>query len=193
MPSTIVYAHGFKSAAQSRKATQLGRYIREHTPDVHYIAPNLHFDPDAALAQLSHACAGVSAADLTIVGSSLGGFYAVVLAEKLGCRAVLLNPSIRPFVTLEKYLGLQTNIYTGETFTFSREHIATLREMFVPRVSNVARYLLIVETGDEVLDYRDAVSYHQGAAQIIVEGGDHELRSFPQHIAALLRFVGLAT
>ena len=127
---------------------------------------------------------------LTIIGSSLGGFYAVALAEKLGCRAVLLNPSIRPFDTLAQYLGPQTNLHTGEVFDFTEAHVRALRQRFVAKVTRPERYLLVVETGDEVLDYRDAVSYYAGAAQIVIEGGDHELKSFPQHIAAVLKFAG---
>ena len=187
---TLVYAHGFKSASRSRKATQLRDYLQAHRPDVNYLAPDLSFDPELALAQLEQCCAGVAVDELTIVGSSLGGFYARVLAEKLGCRAVLLNPSIRPFDTLAHYLGPQTNLYTGEVFEFTDAHVRALRRRFIVQITHPERYLLLVETGDEVLDYRAAVSYYAGAAQIVIEGGDHELKSFPQHIAALLQFAG---
>ncbi len=188
---TIVYAHGFKSASRSRKASQLRDYLRERRIDIDYRAPDLSFDPQIALAQLEQLCAGVAVEELTIVGSSLGGFYALVLAEKLGCRAVLLNPSIRPFDTLAQYLGRQTNLHTGEVFEFTAAHITVLRRQFVPQPTRPERYLLVVETGDEVLDYRAAVANYAGAAQIIVEGGDHELKSFPQHIPGLLAFAGV--
>ena len=187
---TLVYAHGFKSASRSRKATQLRDYLHAQQPNVNYLSPDLSFDPERALAQLEQCCAGVAADALTIVGSSLGGFYAVVLAEKLGCRAALLNPSIRPFATLAQYLGPQTNQHTGEVFDFIEAHVLALRQRFVAKVTRPERYLLVVETGDEVLDYHDAVSYYAGAAQIVIEGGDHELKSFPQHFAAVLKFAG---
>jgi uncharacterized protein len=187
---TIVYAHGFKSSARSRKATQLRDYLRDHHRALNYLAPDLSFDPEAALAQLAQCCADVAPDQLTVVGSSLGGFYALWLAEKFACRAVLLNPSIRPFDTLARYLGPQQNIYTGETFVFAAAHVAALRARFIARPTRPARYLLIVETGDEVLDYRAAVDYYAGARQIVIEGGDHELKSFPRHIPALLEFAG---
>lgn len=192
MRKRIVYAHGFRSASRSVKALQLAAYVAQHHIDVDLVTPDLSFDPAVALDQLSRACAGATAEELVVIGSSLGGFYAAVLAEKTGCRAMLLNPSIRPFVTLEKYLGTQTNMYTGETFAFTRQHITALREVFVPRPTRPSRMLLIVETGDEVLDYREAVQYCEGATQIVVEGGDHALQSFIEHIPAVLEFSGIA-
>jgi uncharacterized protein len=193
MKKAILYAHGFKSSSRSRKVTQLHDYIREHAIAANLIAPDLSFEPATALAQLMRACKGIRPDDLTIIGSSLGGFYANVLAEKLGCRAILLNPSITPFVTLQQYLGVQTNIYTGENFEFTTTHIAQLTEMFVSQISAPSRYFLIVETGDEVLDYSAAVEYYQGAAQLVMPGGDHELKSFTQHIETVLQFAGIGT
>jgi predicted esterase YcpF (UPF0227 family) len=188
---TIVYAHGFRSSSQSRKATQLGQYLRAQTTDVRYLAPDLSFRPTQAISQLQWHCLGIAPADLTLVGSSLGGFYALVLAEKLGCRGVLLNPSIRPFETLSKHLGEQTNLYTGEKFTFDASHVAELAALFVPAITRAERYLLMVEMGDELLDHRRTIEYFAGTKQIVVEGGDHELKSFPRHIAEVVKFAGV--
>ena len=185
---TIIYAHGFKSSSKSRKATQLSEYLKARHPDIRYLAPDLSFRPTQAISQLQWHCLGKPPDKLTVVGSSLGGFYAVVLAEKLGCRAVLLNPSIRPFDTLSKHLGVQTNIYTGEKFTFDESHIAELRALFVPTLTRPQRYLLMVEMGDELLDHTKTVAYCEGAKQIVIEGGDHELKSFPRHIVEVVAF-----
>jgi uncharacterized protein len=193
MKKTILYAHGFKSSSRSRKVTQLREYIQARGIAANLITPDLSFEPAAALAQLMSACENMTADDLTIIGSSLGGFYANVLAEKLGCHAVLLNPSITPFETLRQYLGEQSNIYTGEKFEFNATHIMQLEAMFVPHITQSSRYMLIVETGDEVLDYSAAVDYYQGAAQLVIPGGDHELKSFPQHIESVLQFAGIGT
>jgi uncharacterized protein len=193
MSKTILYAHGFKSSSRSRKANELREYMQEHRNAANFIAPDLSFEPTVAIMQLASAGEGIATNDLTIIGSSLGGFYANVLAEKLGCRAVLLNPSITPFETLRQYLGEQSNIYTGEKFAFNSSHIAQLEAMFVSHITQPSRYLLIVETGDEVLDYLAAVDYYQGAAQLVISGGDHELKSFPQHIESVLQFAGIGT
>ena len=186
---TIVYAHGFRSAAKSRKATQLGEYLRARHPEIRYLAPDLNFRPTQAISQLQWACLGIGPENLTIVGSSLGGFYAVVLAEKLGCRAVLLNPSIRPFETLAKHLGEQENLFTGEKFIFDERHIAELEALSVPSITRPERYLLMVEMGDELLDHRATIEYCAGARRIVVEGGDHELKSFPAQMSQVVSFV----
>ena len=184
----IVYAHGFRSAAKSRKATELGEYLREQHPAVRYLTPDLSFRPTQAISQLQWHCLGKAPENLTLVGSSLGGFYAVVLAEKLGCRAVLLNPSIAPFETLSKYLGEQTNLYTGEKFVFDESHIAELQALYVPAITRAERYLLMVEMGDELLDHQRTREYFSGAKQIVIEGGDHELKSFTRHLSQVVEF-----
>ena len=185
---TIVYAHGFKSSSRSRKASQLRDYLLADHADIDFYAPDLSFEPDIAITQLMQSCANIPADDLTLVGSSLGGFYAQVIAEKRGCRAVFLNPSIRPFDTLAQYFGPQKNLYPDEVSEFTIKHVKTLRDLFVAQITHPERYLLIVETGDEVLDYRAALDCYAGATQIVIEGGDHELTSFPTHIPALLAF-----
>ena len=127
---------------------------------------------------------------MTLVGSSLGGFYATYFAEKLGLRAVLINPAVKPQLGLESYLGIQQNLYTGEPYELTRRHIEEWRALDTPTV-HPERYLLLVETGDEVLDYRDAVRKYAGCRQVVVEGGDHSLKSFPEHLPLILEFARL--
>lgn len=153
---------------------------------VRLLVPALHHRPGRALEQVAAACAGVDPADLTLVGSSLGGFYATVMAERLGCRAALLNPAVHPHRHFERYLGPQQNLYTGEAFVLTPEHIEELRAMDPPAISRPERYWLFVETGDEVLDYRDAVAYYAGALQEVVRGGDHSLVSFPERVPEIV-------
>jgi predicted esterase YcpF (UPF0227 family) len=91
---------------------------------------------------------------------------------------------------LESYLGIQHNLYTGEAYELTREHIAEWRALDSPAI-HPERYLLLVETGDEVLDYREAVRKYAGARQLVIAGGDHMLRSFPEHLDLILEFAGL--
>ena len=130
-------------------------------------------------------------ASLTFVGSSLGGFYATWLAERYDTNAVMINPSVRPFTDLERYLGPQRNLYTGEAYELTREHFAELFALRVERITRPQRYLLLVQTGDEVLDWREAVGYSRGAHQFVQGGGDHAFQDFESQIAAILRFAGV--
>jgi len=166
----------------------LGDYVRNCTEGLAYVVPKLGDRPARAIAQAAAACEGVPPDDLTLVGSSLGGFYATVMAERLGCRAALLNPAVHPHRHFERFLGPQRNMYTGEEFVLTHEHVEELRAMDPGAITRPGRYWLFVETGDVVLDYRDAVALYEGALQTVVRGGDHALASFPEHVAALVEW-----
>ena len=127
---------------------------------------------------------------VTLVGSSLGGFYATWLAEKYECRAILIQPAVYPYVGLEQYLGPQRNLYTGAQYELTRAHLQGWRSQAVENV-DPERYLLLLETGDEVLDYREAVSKYEGARMVIRPGGDHMMQSFPEHLPRILAYAGL--
>lgn len=184
----IVYLHGFNSAPQSHKARILKAHMEARGLGGRFACPKLPPAPVEAIAAAEEALARLPGA--TLVGSSLGGFYATHLAEKHGLRAVLVNPAVTPQADLESYLGAQRNLYTGEVYELTREHLAQWRALAVGRISP-ERYLLLVETGDEVLDYRHAAARYAGAEQVVIEGGDHTLQSFPRHLDLILAFAGL--
>ena len=163
-------------------------YVANCVTGVSYVVPALNHRPARAPEQLAAVCAGVPPADLTFVGSSLGGFYATVMAERLGCRAALVNPAVHPHRHFGRYLGPQKNLYTGEEFILTEEHVDELRAADPPAITRPERYWLFVETGDEVLDYREAVEYYAGALQEVVRGGDHSMVSFPEHIPEIVEW-----
>ena len=179
---TLVYLHGFISSPRSKKAVMLGDYVRRCVTGLDYRVPEMHHRPKQAITQVESACVGVAPADLTLVGSSLGGFYATVVAERLGCRAALLNPAVHPHLHFAKYLGPQQNLYTGESFELTREHVNELHALDPASITRPERYWLFVETGDDVLDYREATAFYAGALQEVIRGGDHSLSSFPEHV-----------
>jgi len=186
----IVYLHGFNSSPQSHKAQVLSRFMAERGLGAYCACPAL---PPLALEAISAVEALMArhpGARFCFVGSSLGGYYATYLAEKHGAKAVLLNPAVDPHVGLRVYLGEQKNLHTGEPYPLTEAHLREWQALWAPRITP-ARYLLIVETGDEVLDYRRAVSRYQGAEQAVIAGGDHSLRSFPQHLPRIVAFAGL--
>jgi predicted esterase YcpF (UPF0227 family) len=185
---TIIYLHGFNSAPHSHKAQILRRYMADLGLADHFVCPKLQHRPAEAIALVERELARHP--EGTLVGSSLGGFYATYLAETHARSAVLINPAVRPQADLESYLGVQRNLYTGEEYELTREHLAEWRNLDVS-VAHPERYLLLVETGDEVLDYRAAVRKYKGARQVVIEGGDHSLRSFPDHLPLILEFAGL--
>lgn len=182
----IVYLHGFNSSPQSHKAQLLGRYMAERDLASQYACPALPPLAADAIREIERLIGGKSAC---FVGSSLGGFYATHLVEKSGAKAVLINPAIDPHVGLRAYLGPQRHLHTGEPYELTEAHLDEWKRLYAPRVTP-QRYLLLVEKGDEVLDYRGAVQRYAGSEQIVIDGGDHSLQSFPQHLPRILRFAG---
>ena len=184
----IIYLHGFNSSPQSGKARHLKRYLDGKGKGARFACPQLPHWPDEAVAVVEAEI--VRREQITLVGSSLGGFYATWLAEKHGVRAVLINPAIEPHVGLRAYLGPQQAFHGGERYELTEEHLRQWKELFLTRV-HPERYLLLVETGDEVLDYRAAVRKYKGAKQVVVQGGDHSLASFPEQIPLIMEFAGM--
>ena len=182
----IVYLHGFNSSPQSHKAQVLQRYMRERGLEGEFACPALPPEAGAAVRAIRDL---VGRRAVCYVGSSLGGFYATYLVETQGGTAVLINPAIEPHVGLRMYLGPQRNLHTGEPYELTHSHLDQWRDLYIAHIT-AQRYLLLLETGDEVLDYRRAVKRYAGAEQIVIEGGDHSLRSFPEHLTTILRFAG---
>ena len=183
----LLYLHGFNSSPASHKAQVMKAYLDGRGLRHLYACPALPDTPSEAIRTIESAIAGRDPRGVTFLGSSLGGFYATYLAEKLDCRAALINPAITPHVGLEAHLGTQKNFHTGEPYELTRAHLEGWRALLVERV-DPERYLLLLETGDEVLDWRDAVRKYEGARMVIRLGGDHTLRSFPEHIGRVLAF-----
>lgn len=186
----IVYLHGFCGSPASQKAQQLRAHMAARGLDGHFWCEQLPVGPRAAIA-LAEAALQSSDSPVTLVGSSLGGFYATYLAEKHGLPAALINPAVLAHVSLKDLVGTQRNFHTGESFEFTPAHADELKSLDVPGISRPERYLLLVETGDEVLDYRQAVAKFAGARQIVIEGGDHSFQRFGEYLDTLLRFAGL--
>ncbi|HEX8012491.1 MAG TPA: YqiA/YcfP family alpha/beta fold hydrolase [Casimicrobiaceae bacterium] len=194
----IVYLHGFNSAPASIKAQLLARAIAELPPAARpeYVIPQLSPRPSEAMRAVGKWVEGrarVSATELTFVGSSLGGFYATYLAERYGAQAVLINPAIDPAIDLASSIGPQRNLYTGEAYELTAEHLAEMATFKIARITRPERYLLLVQTGDELLDYRAAVAFYAGAWQFVQGGGDHAFRDFAAQIPVVLRFAGVAS
>jgi hypothetical protein len=187
----LIYLHGFNSSPQSHKAQVLGRYLAERGLGGCYRCPALPHQPEQAVAVIETELARAPKGPVTLVGSSLGGYYATWFAEKYGLKAVLINPAIHPHRDLRVFLGVQQNLHSGEKYELTEAHLAQWAQLFVPAIT-ATRYLLLVETGDEVLDYREAVGKYAGAKQVVVPGGDHTLQSFPHHIPVVLEFAGLS-
>ncbi len=190
----IVYMHGFRSAPASIKAQALKARMEQRGLGDAFWCEQLPVSPRAAIGLVEAQLARCHAQGVTptLVGSSLGGYYATWLAERHGLRAAVVNPAVVAALSLEAYVGRQTSMYTGEAFDFTRAHLDELRTLEVPAITRPERYWLLVETEDEVLDYRHAVAKYAGARQTVLEGGDHSFTRWNDYLDELIRFAELA-
>ncbi len=186
----LVYIHGFNSSALSFKAGLVHERMVGLGRRAEFACPELDHRPSRAIAQLERLIAGAGGAPVTLIGSSLGGYYATWLAEAHGLKAVLVNPAVRPYEGLRDHVGRQRNLHTGAEYEFTERHLVELRALEVARITP-ARYLLLVTTGDEVLDYRQAVEKYAGCRQIVIQGGDHGFSGFADYLDVVLKFCGV--
>lgn len=188
----ILYLHGFLSSPASTKARQLQAALAAVGRAGDFLCPALPVSPRAA-ADVALASAGLEdPGKLSVIGSSLGGYYATWLAERLRCRAVLLNPAVRPYDLFAERVGWHTEAVTGRRVEVRPEYIDELRALDTPVLTHPERYLLVAATGDELLDYREMVEKYAGCSMRIVQGSDHALSDFADHLPEVLRFCGVS-
>jgi uncharacterized protein len=186
----LIYLHGFRSSSRSFKARLLQERFAAAGLAERFLAPDLPVEPARAIALVQQEVRPTI--DDTLVGSSLGGCYATWLAEQIGCKAVLLNPAVRPARDLASQVGPQTGYHDGEPFEFRQAYVDQLRGYEVARISRPERYFLVAAQGDEVLDWREMVAHYPGARQRIIPGSDHGLSDFGDWIEEILVFAGYA-
>lgn len=190
--SHLLYLHGFRSSPKSAKARTVGAWMREHRPDVRWWCPQLPPSPKQAMTMVFEQLASWPVERMAVVGSSLGGFYATVVAERTGCRAALLNPAIDPARDLAGHIGDLTSFHDPDDhFYFRPEYVTQLRVMTPREITRPERYFAVIAKGDEVLDWREMVARYPGATIRLLEGGDHALSDFDEHLPHLLGFLGL--
>ena len=128
-----------------------------------------------------------------MIGSSLGGFYATIVAESLGCRAVLVNPAVDPARDLAAHIGRQTMYHAAnESFDFRPEYVDDLAAMTPPYpLAHPQNIFAIIAKGDEVLDWREMTARYAQGPMKLVAGSDHGLSDFESHVPELLRHLAL--
>lgn len=184
----LLYLHGFRSSPKSFKARRMHVWLTANRPQVHWWCPQLPPSPQAALTLLRAGTADWPAPTSAVMGSSLGGFYATVIAEENGWRAVLLNPAIDPARDLAQYIGEQTAFHDPEErFFMCAEFIDELRALNVGTIRQPDNYAAVIAKGDEVLSWHEMTARYRGATIKLLEGGDHALSDFDDHLPFILQ------
>lgn len=188
----LLYLHGFRSSPQSAKARQVADRVRAQHPRLVFWCPQLPPSPREAIQMLREGTATWPRTTMGVIGSSLGGFYASCVAEGAGCRAVLLNPAVEPARDLAKYIGEQTAWHDpGERFFFEPHYVDELRALHCGPVARPDHYFAVIAKGDEVLDWREMTGRYPGIRIKLLEGSDHGLTDFDDHIGEVFQFLSL--
>jgi len=184
----LLYIHGFNSSPQSVKAELTRQYFTQHWPELHFHCPQIATEPNKAIAQLEQIISSVSDVKWLLMGSSLGGYFATYLSEKYQLSAVLTNPAVKPFELLSDYLGEQKNPYTNEVYQVLPKHIEHLKALYQKTI-NKNNYLVMVQTGDEVLNYQEATEKYHQCQLVVQKGGDHSFIDYDQMLPSIHNFL----
>ncbi len=191
-PTHLLYLHGFRSSPKSFKAERVRAWLAAHRPDVHWWCPQLPPSPHEALTLVEAGLAGWPIERMAVIGSSLGGFYATVVAERFGCPAVVLNPAIDPARDLARHIGEQTSYHDPRRqFVFRADYVDELRTMAPGELAHAGRCLAIIAKGDELLDWSEMSARYTKASMRLIDGSDHALSDFDDHLPALITFLHL--
>ena len=192
----LIYLHGFNSSSQSAKAQQTIDYVHKNKLDIDLWVPDLPTDLDTVRQCLSDRIQceqGIR--PVYIIGSSLGGYLGTWLMQRLTSihphittRLVLVNPAVRPYELFHDYLGKQIHYHTGEEWELTMSHIESLKTFETFSLDKASDILLLVQTGDETLDYRMAVEKYSGAHHIIQQGGNHSFAEYETMLPAVFDF-----
>ncbi|MBR9908621.1 MAG: hypothetical protein GYB30_11330 [Gammaproteobacteria bacterium] len=196
----LLYLHGFESSPESLKIIQTREFMNSHqatlpnttNPAVQLLAPQQPSRMNAIRQVLDEL---VATQPLTaVMGSSLGGFwthYVVSQLHKRGrteVRGVLINPAVQPYNWMPEEAVDRAHPYTQEAYQLDasdRQVLIEAEQSFVAQ----ADLLVLLQAGDERLDYRLARDYYRAQRMVVEQGGDHSFLDFPRYLPAALEFL----
>ncbi|WOT04626.1 YqiA/YcfP family alpha/beta fold hydrolase [Shewanella youngdeokensis] len=187
----LLYIHGFNSSPKSNKGLVTARFIQQYYPKLNFQQPQLPNEPREVMALLIEIVEQAKAAGEPIyyIGSSLGGYFASYLAENFGGRAVLINPAVKPFELFDEFIGTQYNPYTNETYQVSAKHKQDVAQFDTAAILNPDRFYVLLQTGDEVLDYKQAVQKYHCCKMTIEPGGDHSFIGYEDQLVSICEYL----
>ena len=192
----LIYLHGFLSSSKSDKAVSLNEYVQNELIELidqgklDVLIPTLPHKPKQAIKFIEELI--IDSDKTVLIGSSLGGFYSIYFAEKLQCKAILVNPLVSLQESLAgSFLGSHVNPYSGECFDIEMADVEYLLSLEHIIINNHGKYLLLLEEGDEVLDYKLALKKFNRAVQHVLPGGSHRVVNFKKYIPEIMKFAEL--
>lgn len=185
----IIYLHGFLSSPLSVKAQITKNYLKKHYPSVNFHCLQLSGNIYQTRRQVDALVSTIPQDELRFIGSSMGGFLSTYALEKYGGKAVLINPAVKPHELLVEYLGMHVNPYSGERFFIHTEHLNALQDIAQCIIKQPDKYMVLLQTGDATLDYRQAREKYALSHLHIEEGGDHSFVDYEMWLPKIIDFL----
>lgn len=189
MAKVLLYLHGFHSSPSSLKSQQTKAYIADYHPEIKLIAPQLPCLPKDMWQVICDVFNKHENDDIAVVGSSLGGFLCTKIVEQYAVNAVLINPAVGAFHLLEEYAGEHVHPYLNEGYTIDQDYLAQLTQLLSGDVEHADKIWVLLQKGDEVLDYRQALEKYKCCKITCEEGGDHSFIGFDRHLSDIIPFL----
>ena len=189
MAKVVLSLHGFHSSPESIKAQQLAEYIKRYHPDITFICPQLPCCPGQMWQLIESIFEQHQGDKIGVVGSSLGGYLASKVAEQYGCKVILVNPAVTPYRLLQAYEGVQVHPYTGESYQIDNNYMQHLKALDVENISRPQHSWVLLQQGDEVLDYQQAMNKYQDCKITCETEGDHSFVGFERFIPDIINFL----
>ena len=186
----ILYLHGFASSADSTKANQISSFINKEMKKTKILIPDLNNNIKHAHDQIKFIIK--QECPTAFMGSSLGGFYGTYFSEKYNLPCVNINPAIPP-LDMSEYLGENTNYSTGKKFTIDQKQLDFLNAMSksIKKIKKPENFMTLVQSGDEVLNYKQALAYYAGSQIDVTYGGNHSFDGFDNYLEKIQVFLNL--
>lgn len=181
----ILYIHGWNSYKDARKAVLLKNEINS-SKNFEVDSITLKSHPKEAIQQLSNYIEDHKVQrKVHLIGSSLGGYYATFLSEKYNLKAAMINPAVWAYKIFKNDMGTNENLNTGEKYFIDDLWVQSLQDIFVESITG-KNYLVLLQTGDQTLNYKFAKKYFEGSNIIIDEGGSHSFENLELKIPEML-------
>lgn len=189
MAKVLLSLHGFHSSPESLKAQQMSAYLADKQPEITFVCPQLPCLPEQMWEVIESIFKQYRNDQIAVMGSSLGGYLATKAAQKYAVKALLINPAVYPFHLLTEYAGLQVHPYTNISYQIDESYLQQLTALNVQHIDNPENLWILVQKGDEVLDYQQACDKYQFCHITCEEGGDHSFINFDRFIPEIIKFL----
>lgn len=202
----VVYIHGLDSTANSVKGVLLEKYCKTYHSDIEIIRPDLNQAPNKVFDRLCELVQQAQEADekVAVMGSSLGGYFASLVSNETGCPAVLLNPSTKPHISLQRFVddkvmdttacddNVATVIYrTTGGWAMTLQDLDWFAAHKLQQITYPEKVFAVIKQGDELLDPKVATDFYQsqGVEVALQDGGDHRMTDFEQQLPMIMEYL----